>query len=257
MKPTRILSYVLFFFILTSVSCNKTDNYTSDPLADYFNLAPGKFILYQLDSTLFLNFGQSETVVSYQARDLVDSEFTDNAGRKGWKIIRYLRPLASNQESDWKTNMVYSIVPDVASVEVVEHNLRFIKLKLPVKQGFSWFGNAYLPTNPYSDLYDFNAADVGANNWEYFYDNTEETAIVNGKEYPGTISISQVDESKNLPVNLSDSSIAFQKYSYEQYSRGIGLIYKETLLWEFQPGSGGVQGNRTGFGIRLSILDHN
>lgn len=253
----RFFPALCLILLIFTASCKKTtDRFESDSPAEYMNLQTGKYIIYALDSTRFVNFGQKDTVIHYLAKDLVSDEITDNLGRRAWKIIRYLRPLSST-ESDWKVNMVYTVVPTEKSVELIEHNLRFIKLELPIKENFTWFGNAYLPNSPYSELYDFNAADVGTGTWEYHYQNPGQELTINGLRFPETVTVHQVDESKNLPLNLMDQNLAYQKYSVEQYAKGVGLIFKEVLLWEFQPGSTGSAGNRTGFGIRMSIVDHN
>jgi hypothetical protein len=39
--------------------------------------------------------------------------------------------------------------------------------------------------------------------------------------------------------------------------KGVGLIYREFLHWEYQGGETGVPGYFVGYGIKLSILDHN
>jgi hypothetical protein len=55
----------------------------------------------------------------------------------------------------------------------------------------------------------------------------------------------------------SELRIGNTNYSLEKYAKGIGLVYQELILWEFQPNSGGVGGYKVGFGIRRSMIDHN
>ena len=49
---------------------------------------------------------------------------------------------------------------------------------------------------------------------------------------------------------------AERTYAVEKYGKGIGLIYKEFLHWEFQ-GSQSSSPGFIGFGIKLTIIDHN
>jgi DNA modification methylase len=42
-------------------------------------------------------------------------------------------------------------------------------------------------------------------------------------------------------------------YSIEKYANGIGLVYKEMIMWDYQPSSA----SKTGFGIKLTMIDHN
>src|SRR5688572_16899170 len=84
----------------------KVEIYQTEPLTDYYiTLQPGKYIRYLLDSTLYIEFGQKDTVVSYEAKDVVDAKVTDLRGRDTWRILRYLRPVGSNDEAGWDLKM--------------------------------------------------------------------------------------------------------------------------------------------------------
>ena len=79
----------LFFISLFFISCKKEkDNFNSESVNDYYPLQVGKYITYNLDSTVFINFGQKDTIISYQVQDRVDAQITDNLGRPGYRIIR-------------------------------------------------------------------------------------------------------------------------------------------------------------------------
>ena len=126
---TGLFSLMLFF-----ISCKKeVISYSSESIHDYFPLQVGKYITYELDSTLFINFGQEDTLVSYQARDVVYDTTTDNLGRQAFVIVRYLRQDSSQQ---WAPNNTFLAVPTSNSVEYVENNLRFLKLEMPIKKEF-------------------------------------------------------------------------------------------------------------------------
>lgn len=53
---------------------------------------------------------------------------------------------------------------------MIEDNLRFIKMHMPLKEGFSWKGNRYLPTGPYQPKYNFTI-DNNIDDWDFYYDN--------------------------------------------------------------------------------------
>src|SRR5688500_13460987 len=92
-------SYLLVI-ILVVVSCSKqTGTVNTAQLSDYLPLHQGKMIRYRLDSTRFIDFGQRDTVISYDAKDVIESEITDNIGRNGFKVVRYLRSLSSTNEA--------------------------------------------------------------------------------------------------------------------------------------------------------------
>jgi len=51
---------------------------------------------------------------------------------------------------------------------------------------------------------------------------------------------------------FSDTPLGFTNYSIEKYAKNIGLVYKELIMWEYQPSRG-----KTGFGIKMWMIDHN
>src|ERR1700694_2213362 len=82
-------------------SCKKNDKFSSTPLTEYYPLQVGKYITYRLDSTIFINFGSRDTVISYQIQDRVDAQITDNTGRPAYRIIRFIR---KNENQQWSPN---------------------------------------------------------------------------------------------------------------------------------------------------------
>src|SRR6476620_1409773 len=85
---TSLSATALLLVLLNS--CDKKDDYSSANLADYTNLEVGKFVRYRMDSTKWINFGQTDTVIKYQAKDVVDAAITDNLGRPSFRVIRYI-----------------------------------------------------------------------------------------------------------------------------------------------------------------------
>ena len=90
MKKIITAGIGLGIIIVTAVSCSKTEKFPSAELSTYMNLQVGKYVRYRLDSTQFINFGQKDTVIKYQAKEVIDAAITDNLGRPSWRVIRYL-----------------------------------------------------------------------------------------------------------------------------------------------------------------------
>jgi hypothetical protein len=233
---------------------NKNDDYASEPVTDYMNLQVGKYILYRLDSTKFVAFGQTDTVTTYLAKDVVEGTITDNLGNTGYRIVRYIRDTASSSEFDWRAILTMQAYPSRGKLETVEGNFRYIKLALPIKDGYSWKGNGYLPANPYVSLFEFSN-DEDIQTWDYTYQDMGVSNTYNGKTYDSTISVLQVDNSEGLPITAGLP--AARTYWIEKYAKNVGLVYKEVIMWEYQPGSSSSQSYRQGFGLKLTILDHN
>jgi hypothetical protein len=255
MKKFRGLT-LIFLVVVVAIACNKQDaSLNSTQLGEYMPLQTGKYIHYRLDSMRFIDFGQRDTIVSYDAKDVVDGELTDNLGRQTFRIVRYLRDVNSTNEEDYIAKLTYFVTPSRESVEVQEENLKFQKLRLPVNNGYNWHGNSFLPPTPYFELYQFSN-DEDINVWDYTYMNVNEPSIVNDNVYDSTVTILQVADSSNVPIEFPEG-LAYRNYWTETYAKNIGLIYKEVVMWEYQPPNSGNPGFRSGFGITMSIIDHN
>lgn len=239
----------LFFISLFFISCKKENyNFTSESINDYYPLQVGKYITYDLDSTVFINFGQEDTIISYQVQDRVDAQITDNLGRAAYRIIRYIR---QDTSQDWAPNNTFMAVPTANSIEYVENNLRFLKLELPIKQDFSWKGNSYI------DTYSVNSDVQYLDDWDYIYDSIDVPLTINSLVIDSTIKVSERDEFLGQDPSIPGTQYAEKTYALEKYGKGIGLIYREFLHWEFQGGQSGVPGYFVGYGVKLSITDHN
>ncbi|HUR12392.1 MAG TPA: hypothetical protein VM012_13535 [Flavitalea sp.] len=252
----RICFILALSAIIVFISCRKeTDSYSSEPINAYIPLQVGKYITYRLDSLKFISFGQKDTIVSYQARDKVEDSLIDNIGRKAFRIVRYQRAFTSINEADWTPVLTYFIVPTRETVELIENNFRYQKLKLPLKEGFSWRGNTFLPGNPYEYFSPFSN-DEDMPYWDYTYQDVDVPLSINNLDFDSTISVHQIEDSVNVPITQPDG-LAYRNYWIETYAKNVGLIYREVVMWEYQPPNGSNPGYKTGFGIKMSIIDHN
>lgn len=254
---TVTLTRFLFFPLLFAVACigckKETEELSVEPLSDYLPTQTGKYIIYQLDSTVFTNFGTSVELRSYQEKHEVDAEFTDGEGRTAYRVFRFLR--AADGTGPWAPAGTFAIIPQRNSVEVIENNLRFVRLAAPVKAEGTWKGNRFLPDEPYTGTFAFSNDDNMAD-WDFTYTNTGESINLNGQVINDVITVEQINESANAPVVLP-GAYGFINYSLAQYAKGIGLVYEEVTMWEYQPNPGGNSGYRTGFGVKRSIIEHN
>ncbi|HZH65285.1 MAG TPA: hypothetical protein VEY10_10370 [Flavisolibacter sp.] len=239
-----VLAAILFF------SCKKeSEEFKTEAVSDYLLTKPGKFIVYRTDS-MITNRGAAFVTRSYQEKHQADALITDNLGRSSYRIFRYLRDTTGN--GPWQPSGSYFVTPLPNSVEVVENSLRFLKLAGPVRENNSWRGNRFLPADLYAS-YDLDAN--GIEDWEYNYTSTENSVTLGGKPYNNVITVDQVNEGINAPVT-NFGEYGYKNYSVEQYAKGIGLIYQEFIVWQYQPTNVSRPGYR-GFGVKRSIIDHN
>lgn len=256
MNPTKRMKASSFFLLLSGIllfGCKKeTEELQVENPQDYISTQSGKYITYRVDSTVFTNFGATTVVRSYQEKHQVDVQISDNLGRPAYRVFRYLRDTAGARA--WQPNGSYFITPVNNTVEVVENNLRFLKLAAPVKEGKTWKGNQFLPDDAYTAFYDFSNDD-GMSDWEYSYAAAGESLTLAGKKYTDVATVLQVDESTNAPVT-NPSLYGFRNYSVEKYAKGLGLVYQEYVMWEYQPPTSPRPGYR-GFGVKRTIIDRN
>ncbi len=245
---TRFLPMALS--VLLFLSCNKTEDLITEPLSAFMPLQTGKYITYRLDSTVFTNFNTVEETHKYQSKHVIDAQLTDNQGRPAYRVYTYLRDSAGI--NPWTPNGSYFITPLDDQLEVIEDNLRFIKFHLPIRDGYSWKGNKYFPNNPYDGLNPSNNYDNYVFEWDYYYDGqVQPSETIQGITYQDVLTIKQADE-------FSDTPIYGEKiFGLEKYSKNIGLIYREYILWEKQDIPGGSGPTKKGFGIKKWMIDHN
>jgi hypothetical protein len=254
----KINLFLTFSAFLILISCNKSYNYPSAQLTDYMQLQPGKFITYRLDSLVFIDFGTQQSIISYQAKDVIDTLITDDLGRPSWRVIRYLSDTTGT--APWTPTETYLITPTFQAIEVNENNLRYLKLELPIVNGFNWNGNSYIDTRTtYSDVPGLGNWDYSyMAGWNYTYDSVGYPFTVLGGTIPNSITVQQASDSTGTPSSIVDSVVSSLTYSEEIYGKGIGLIYKNFVYWEYQPPNvGSPNGAILGYGIKLNMINHN
>ncbi len=256
-KLIPISAAVIFLPIAIGIffSCErKVEDFTSDAIADYLPVIVGKYITYRLDSTVYTNTGRTEETHKYQVKHTVDAAVTDNLGRPSFRIIRQLRDSAGLQP--WVINGTYFITALADQAEVVEDNLRFIKLHIPFKINVDWKGNKYLNADPYASLYTFSNDD-NMNDWDYNYDQYDATTTIGTQTVNDVYTVFHIDEKLNAPVTVN-SAYGFKNYSVEKYAKNIGMVSRDYILWEYEPNTGNPGGGyKTGFGIKMWMIDHN
>ena len=245
MRKTLLLIIIIAAVIFTS--CTKSTDVLDLPsVNEYSPFIIGKYITYNLDSTVFINFGTKDTVVKYQVKLVVDAQITDNLGRPAYRIIRYIRKTAANP---WNPDNTFMAVPTDFAMEFVENNMRFLKLKGPVKDGFTWKGNSYI------DTYSLNSNVKYLDDWDYTYDSVNVKKTIGTFTLDSTLHVAQRDEIIGNPADAN--SYSERNFSSENYAKGLGLVYRNFLHIEYQPARPGVGAYRVGYGVKLTMIDHN
>lgn len=248
MNSFRFIIYALLVAI--SLGCSKTtETIRSNSIQSYMPLEIGKFIVYNLDSTVYTNLGSKIEVRSYQIKDTIQSFTTDNLGRKVYRISRLMR--SQIDSNNWLNIYTYNAIADSTRLEIIEANQRYLKLMVPIKEGFSWKGNTYINTISNPELQFLN-------NWEYRYMDVQKNISINNIGFSNTVSVLQRNDTINNPTNKNVFSEI--NYSKEVFAENIGLVFKEFKHQVWQPpnannNAGYFEDNS--YGIKMSILRHN
>src|SRR5690349_673437 len=229
MRRSPLAILVLLFFIgILIYSCNKKVEevdpaYQKERLTELIMpLETGRYITYRVDSTVFTNFGKNAEIHSYLIKHVVDTAITDNLGRPAYRIYTYLSDTTGTEP--WQPNGTYSITVLVDRVEVIEDNLRVIKLVLPVKDGTKWKGNTYIAEDPYGSEYNFSNDD-NMSDWDFFFDGPlQSTVAVEDQTYNDVYTITENDDTDPVTDPSDYGSVSISR---EMYSKNTGLVFRE------------------------------
>ncbi len=241
-----------FFLGITAtflmVACKKeSETFNSPTLNDYYPLKVGKIFIYRMDSTVPASFGSSLVVHSYQARDSVEAAFTDNAGRPGFRIFRSIRDTAGKQP--WRFAATYVAIQANNSIEYVDNNMRFIKLRLPITEGYSWKAHSFIDTKS------LNSNVTYLDEWEYAYEKMQTPFSVFNKRFDTTITVAQHDET-SPPGPFDPKNYQQRNFGVEVYAKNVGLIYKEFLHWTYQTTPPPAKYEDGSYGVKLRLINY-
>jgi len=241
--------FTVAILVIAFSSCKKSsEDFQTDSLNDYYPLEAGKYITYALDSLVYTNFGTSTEIHSYQVKYEVDAQITDNLGRPAYRIFRYIR---STPTAVWAPDNSFTATNTTYSLELVENNMRFIKLKLPLRDNFSWKGNSYIGT------YSFNSEVKYLDDWDYIYDSVGAPLEVGTFSFDKGLVVNQRDEVIGNPDD-ANSYLEINK-SQEKFAFGVGMVYRNFFHGEYQPPVPGLGGHYVdgSYGVTMTMIDHN
>lgn len=243
-----IVSILSFVFATIISSCKKEkDLWQAQPSPEkLFPLELGKVDFFRLDSLTIDTKEESLVPNNYLIMEIVTAKSTDNLNRPVWRVERFISKDTTGKSEEWfpAGNYFVSEYPD--KIEVIENNLRFIKLSAPLKRYHSWKGNSYLPADAYQNVFEFSI-DNNMPNWNYTYSGINDSVqLPLDLAFNKVTTISHIDQSFNVNEStntiVSKENFATREKSLEQYAEGVGLIYREQILWEYQPNRGNLNG---------------
>lgn len=245
--------FPLFFYFFSAcfllVSCAKESALVILPgLSDYYPLQTGHVFIYRLDSLVIPYYGSDLEVKSYHAKDSIADTIRDNTNRIAYRMYRFVTDTLESQP--WQAVATFYATPEEQTIEFMDdNNLRFIKLKQPLRNDFSWQGNSFIDTKTGGSLYQY------LDGWNYIYQNVGGPFTVEKGTLDNTITILQQDET-SPPGPFEPGSYQQRNYSMEVYAKDIGLVYKEFLhrTWQVTPPP--AKFDNDSYGIKLSLIEY-
>lgn len=225
-------------------SCKKPDERPA-PLPveqKYYPLEKGKWIIYDVDSTIWDDTFCVERFYNYQIRHYIADTFTNERGVPSYRVETSIR---RKVEEPFVSHRVFYATNTGVTLETVQDQARFIKLVFPVEEGRTWEGNNYIPSDdPQFSFYD---------KWVYEYQDVEQSFNTGLKVFDNTVSVEQIDEAVSDP-ELFPLEFASRTSSREVYAADVGLIYREFIRWTYDPNGTEC---RKGVGVVMRAVDHN
>ena len=217
-------------------ACRKDDVQALDLKDSYYPLQLGKYIIYDVDSTVYDDFNHTSYKHQFQVKMLVADTFRDNNQLLNYRYERYTRENASQK---FQLADVWSAIQENGRIEVVEENQRFIKFIYPPVLGTSWKGNAFIK----ADLNDPRSKFLGS--WDYAFTAVDEPFDLNGAHYDSTTVV--LENGELIPQVESNNFKTI-------YAKHIGPIYAKREFLEKQPSDLTWQ---SGFSVEYRIHSHN
>lgn len=218
------MKYLLLFIMLSILwACEKhnTELVDVDYGYEYFPLDIGANWTYAVDSLVF-DPGLSGTDTSRSQsflREVIVDTLLSNTGTIQYRVEQSWR---ATDTADWQILKVLTLEREEQRALRTEDNLKFIKLTFPLKEGNSWDGNAFLDAQ-------IKIAIAGEQleffkNWSYQVLSFEELIQLGSLSFADVVSVQNAD----------DENLIERRYAFEQYARGIGLVYRALTVLDTQ-----------------------
>lgn len=251
MAVIKMKYYVAIILVIVTIgffSCKKSnEDFYPFTIQDYFPLQTGKYITYKLDSLVYIRFGTKDTIRSYQVKFQIDSLINDNLGRPAFRIFKYIRKYSTDS---WMPQATLLAINTGNTLELLDDNLRFIKLALPIENDYYWKGNSFIESSSINSDLTF------MQNWQYQYSDIGQTIKVGTDSIRNTLVVNQIDEVIGDVKNRNQYSEV--TFSNEKYALGIGMVYKNFLHRVYQPdNNGGGAVEEGSYGVTYTMIDHN
>lgn len=201
----RLKQNIFYFaFILVIVaSCETSEGEPVYMGHEYFPFKEGKWVVYQVDSTVYDDFLGKVFEYSYQVKEVNKEVFVDQQGLSNMRVERFIR---QNQQNIWQIKNIWTSALNTNRALKTEENITFVKLSFPLKQNLIWNGNLF---------------------------NTQKEQSYKITHIHAPYQLLQMDFDSTLTVLQRDfTTLIGKEFQYEVYANGIGMIHKKFINLE-------------------------
>jgi hypothetical protein len=222
----HFIKYLAFFTLLAG--CGTEEGLLYDTDAAYFPLKKGYYQIYTVQDIRYSGIQVQE--LNYELMTVVTDSFRSADGQDTYVIHRSHR---SAEGDPWEILDTWSARKARSEVIVSEGNTPFIKLKFPVAENTRWNGNAFNTLG--EDEYEI--AEAG------------ELKEFNGMIFDQTITVEQ---------EHNEDFVVYRDERREVYAPGVGLVYKESLQFNYctEDHCLGQQKINEGIEMRMAIKEY-
>jgi hypothetical protein len=211
--PYRLI-FGFFILLLFFGSCEK-DAGQADLEYEYYPIAIGHSVTYKVDSIIIDSEAGRYDTAQYFIKEKIVEHFKDEEGRPSYRIKRFKK---RSENAPWKVERVWYATRTATELQLVEDNLRFIKLVFPPEENKTWGGHNLLNAEVVEEQGgQYWCYPTPFDNWDYEYTTVGTPDTVNGRTYDTTLTVHQ-----KVSGNLVDSV-----YFVEKYAKHIGMIYQK------------------------------
>lgn len=202
------LAFLLFILVVVVSSCKKDNSGLPSFHYDYYPLEEGTFVEYEaMEISHDIQALVQRDTTRFLLKTVIGESFVDNTGNTAHKFLRYTK---QNPNEDWTLRDVWSTKRIQERIELVEENVRVVKLVFPPNRTKIWDINAYNVNDKIQATYTPELLHQPYN--------------FNGFSLDSTLHV-KVKKDFNLVTDVN---------MFEVYAKGVGLIYKHFKMNEIQ-----------------------
>jgi hypothetical protein len=197
--------YILFSVFFVYTACEKQEILQTEPhyKYNYFPIDSGLWRQYIVEQIVIDETTNIRDTSIYQLREVCAGNILNASNDTVMRVERFIR---KDDNDKWKILSVWQAEIKGRDAFQTEENIKYLKIKFPIKINIKWNGDAYNTTDSLQQyLYRVESVDV--------------RDTINNFVFDSVLKIVQKDK----------SSIVDKVYFFEKYAMGVGMVEKQQI----------------------------